>query len=160
MGMRIATELTTKPIDGMPEDQVPSSAVLLNGESSGKLVSGAVLEAAVRWEDFYLLFMTDDVPFEEVLSIQLLDSQLNRLDSASIGGLYSSGSFSSLELVEPNTVRFRFIGDTIWSVEFFPQPGFRIPFVSEPPGVHRSLGFHRHFVVHGNPQRQSADQMK
>ena len=33
-----------------------------------------VLEAAVEWDDHYLLFMTNDVRLEEVLGIHLLDS--------------------------------------------------------------------------------------
>ncbi len=161
MAMRVATELTTKPIEASSADEVPTSEILLNEEASGKFVSGAVLEAAVWWNGFYLLFMTDDIPFEESLRILLLDAELNILDSAFVGGPYSSGSFSSLDLIEPNSVHFRFIGDTVWSVELFPHPVIRLPLLaSEPVGVYRSLGFRRHFVVHGNPQPQSSDQTR
>jgi hypothetical protein len=156
MGMRIVRELTTKLVHRADEGEIPTSEVLVNGTSTDKLISGAVLEAAVQWENCYLLFMTDDVPFEEMLSIHLLDDQLNILDSALIGSPYSSGSFSSLELSEPNTVRFHFIGDTTWSLELLSRPGFRVPFISEPPGVKRPLGFSRHFIVRGNPRPQTA----
>jgi hypothetical protein len=156
MGMRIAAELTTRRIHGTGEGEVPSSEVLVDGTPTGKRVSGAVLEAAVQWEDRYLLFMTDDAPFEEVLGIHLLDDQHSVLDSAFIGGPYSTGSFSSLELREPNTIRFRFIGDTTWDVELLSRPRLRIPFISEPPGVWRPLRLTRHFIVRGNPRPQAA----
>jgi len=155
MGMQIVKELSTKLVH-KGEDEVPASEVLLYGVSTGKLVSGKLLEAAVEWESRYLVFMTDDVPFEEMLSIHLLDDQMNLLDSARIGSPYSSGSFSSLLLCEPNTVQFRFIGDTLWRIELLSRPTFRIPFISEPPGVKRPMGFFRHFIVHGNPRPQAA----
>jgi hypothetical protein len=156
MAMRIAKELTTRLVHGMGEGEVPTSEVLVNGTSTGKRISGAVLEAAVQWDNRYLLFMTDDVPYEEMLSIHLLDDQLDLLDSALIGGPYATGSFSSLELREQNTVCFHFIGDTTWSVELLSRPRFRMPFISEPPGVKRPLGFSRHFIVRGNPRPQTA----
>lgn len=154
--MRTAVELTTKRVDRSGDDEMPKSEILINGKSTGKLVSGMVLEAAVQWENFFLLFMTDDIPYEEMLRILLLDNQLNLIDSALIGGPYSTGSFSSLHLIEPNTVCFRFIGDTTWCVELLSRPGFRIPFISEPLGVWRSLRFSRHFIVRGNPRPQAA----
>lgn len=140
---------------GLPsEAEAPKSEILRDGAPSGKFVSGAVLEAAIQWDTCYLIFLTDDVPFEDILNIHLLDAQLNLLDSVLIGAPYSSGSFSSLELCEPNTVRFRFIGDTTWSVELLPRPGFRIPYFSEPAGVKRPLGLTRHFIVRGDPKPQ------
>lgn len=156
MGMHIASELITKLVHETGEGEVPTSEVLINGISTGKLISGAVLEAAVQWENYYLIFMTDDAPFEEMLGVHLLDAQLNILDSALIGSPYSTGSFSSLELSEPNTVRFHFIGGTTWSIELLSRPGFRIPFISEPAGVKRPLSFSRHFIVRGNPRPQTA----
>lgn len=156
MGMRIAKELTTRLVHGADEGEVPTSEVLVHGTSTGKHISGAVLEAAVQWENRYLLFMTDDVPFEEMLSIHLLDAQMNVLDSALIGSPYSSGAFTSLELSESSTVYFRFIGDTLWSIELLSRPGFRVPFISEPSGVKHPVGFSRHFIVRGNPRPQAA----
>jgi hypothetical protein len=67
--MRIATELTTIRIDSLLRESVPESSILLAGTPTGKLVSGAVLEAAVQIGETYLLFMTDDVPFEESLGL-------------------------------------------------------------------------------------------
>jgi hypothetical protein len=152
--MRIADELTTKLQNEGGDEKEPKSEVVIGGVPTGKLVPGAVLEAAIQWTSCYLLFMTDDVPHEEMLRIVLLDNQMTLVDSVLIGGPYTTGSFSSLELSEPNKVCFRFIGETPWEVELLPKPGFRIPFFSEPTGVWRAPGFSRHFVVRGNPLPQ------
>jgi hypothetical protein len=153
--MRIAGELTTRLKDEGGEAKEPASEVLIDGRPTGKLVPGAVLEAAVHCANRYLLFMTDDFPFEEMLRVVLLDDQFRPVDSALIGGPYSTGSFSSLQLSEPNRVGFRFIGDVPWEIELLSEPGFRIPFVSEPTGVWRSPGFSRHFIVRGKPLPQT-----
>lgn len=154
MNLRLADELTIKLVAGLPEKAVPVSDIIVNGAPTGKRVAGALLEAAVQWHDKYLLLTTDDCPFEEFLGVRLLDSQFNLLDSAQIGAIYNTGTFSSLELREPNTVSFLFIGETTWRVELLPAPGVRVPFFSEPYGVWRRFSFRRHFVVHGNPQSQ------
>ena len=130
----------------------PACEIFLNGQATNQQVPGAVLEAAAQWQAFTLLFTTDDTPFEELLNIHLLDAELNLLDSATVGGIYPTGSFSLLESDQPDTLRFRFIGGTDWSVQVLPEPGFRVPLLSEPAGVSRPLGFSRHFIVRGQPQ--------
>jgi hypothetical protein len=154
--MRIAEELTTRLHDKGNDETEPSSEVLIAGKSSGIVVPGAILEAAVLWDDYFLLFMTDDVPDEEMLRVLLLDDKLYLVDSVTIGSPYSTGSFSSLQLSPPNSVSFRFIGDCTWEIELLSKPGFRIPFFSEPRGVWRSFGFKRHFIVHGSPRPQDS----
>jgi hypothetical protein len=160
MNMRLTDELTIKLMEGLPGDAVPVSEIFIHGTPTGKKVSGALLAAAVQWQDKYLLFTTDDCPFEEFLGIRLLDSQFNLLDSAQIGAIYNTGTFSELKLHEPNAVSFLFIGDTTWRVELLTTPGFRLPFFSEPAGVWREFGFRRHFIVRGNPQRQPRAKLK
>lgn len=101
--------------------------------------------------------MTDDILFEEMLSVHLLDGTLNLLDSVTIGAMYSTGIFSSLELIEPNIVRFRFFDDTDWRIELLTKPVFGLPFLSDPRGVSRKLGFTRYFIkIHGHPLLEPA----
>lgn len=149
-------EFSVTRIPNRAGDAEPACEIFRNGQATGQQVPGAVLEAASQWQSFTLLFTTDDTPFEELLHIHLLDAQLNLLDSATVGVMYSTGSFSLLESAEPDTLRFRFIGDTDWSVQVLPEPGFRVPLLSEPTGVSRPLGFSRHFVVRGQPQPERA----
>ncbi|MFN4118742.1 hypothetical protein [Acidovorax sp.] len=147
-----ADALSVARIPPPADDVPPQCEILRNGQPTGRRVPGAVLELAAQWQSFTLLFTTDDTPFEELLHIHLLDAELRLLDSATLGGIYSTGSFSLLASTEPDTLRFRFIGDTDWSVQVLPEAGFRVPLWSEPAGVSRPLGFSRHFIVRGQPQ--------
>jgi hypothetical protein len=92
---------------------------------------------------------------EEMLRITLLDENLHALDKAVIGSMYSTGSFSLLPSDERSLVRFRFMGNTDWSVEILQEPGFRLPFLGDPRAVTRPLGFSRRFVVRGHPEPES-----
>lgn len=105
----------------------------------------------MRWHGNVLLFLTADVPFEESLSIYLLDADLNVIDSAQMYHMYGTGVFSDLDITQPDTARFRFFGGIIWTLKLFSGPTFALPFVSDPPSVHRPFGFMRTFRIYGNP---------
>lgn len=151
--MRKAIELSTVRISD--RESSARSRVFFSGNATDTLVDGAVLETAIYWANNFLLFMTDDVPAEDILSIHLLDDRLTIVDSAWVGGPYSTGSFELLNLREPNLVEFRFSGDTTWTIELLSKPVFRLPFFSDPPGVMRPVRLSRRFLVHGNPRPQS-----
>ncbi|GKS89857.1 hypothetical protein [Acidovorax sp. SUPP2539] len=154
--MRILTpaDISLAPLPAEGGEAPMQSRVVQGGLPLQARVDGLVLEAAFECRGFHLLFTTDDVPQEDLLHITLFDGQWQPLDAATIGGAYTTGRFSLIGLEGEHTVRFRFIGDTDWSVEILPSPGFRMPLVSEPRGVTRALGFSRHFVVRGDPQPQ------
>jgi len=148
-------ELTIKAIECSSELAIPSSEIVLKQSITGRVISGAVLEAAVSWKDFYLLFLTDDIPQEDTLSIHFLDKDLKLLDSATIGAMYSTGSFTSLQLIEPNELTFRFIGDTDWTIELFDKPTLALPFLSDPKCVKRKLALSNYFKIQGSPIPES-----
>ena len=149
------TAIGLRPMDG-PEDIAPRSELLLDGQPTGKTVAGLVLEAAFRTDSGeLLLFTADDTPFEEMLNIQLLDAQLDPLDSAVLGAAYSTGSFGFLAVERPDSVRFRFIGDTDWVVEVLPEPRLRTPWAKDPVGVSRPWGLHTRLRVSGNPKPET-----
>ncbi|KAF1022666.1 MAG: hypothetical protein GAK30_01039 [Paracidovorax wautersii] len=148
-------EVALKPVE-QDADQLPRSRVIRQGQPTATVVDGVVLEAAVQWHDFLLLFVTDDIPYEDMLRISLLDAQGRCLDHAVLGGMYSTGRFSLLQPREDSALGFRFMGDTDWHLELCPGPRFRWPWFSEPRGVTRPFGFSRHFVIHGKPQPASA----
>ena len=129
----------------------PLSEIVVKGVSTGKMVDCAILEAAIEWEDLILAFMTDDVPFEEVLSIYLFDQALSVIDSARLGAIYSTGVFSGLALRLPDAVEFKFIGGITWKLKLLREPRFVLPFVSNPTGISRPFGFYRRFLVIGKP---------
>lgn len=132
------------------EKALARSAIVANGMETGQTVTGEVLEASVRWNDCYLLFVTDGIPFEDCLRIYLFDSDWNLLDSASLGGMYTTGAFSDLELVPPDVVRFRFIGGITWVLELLDHSVASLPF-TDPKGVSRPFSLTKRFKLHGRP---------
>ena len=148
--VRLANEISVRAA-AVKAGEPPRSQVWMNGTATGQSVDGAVLEAAVDCGGRYLLFMTDDVPAEDQLSIHLVDRDGRLLDTARIGGIYATGSFSSLRLHEPASVSFRFINGTDWTVEVFDGPRLRLPLVSEPRGVSRPLRLRCWFRVATHP---------
>ena len=114
------------------------------------------MEAALGWHDLILTFVTDDVSQEDTLGIDLLDPTFNVIDMASLGAMDATGSFRGLELKPPDAPAFRFFGDVDWKLQLYPSAIFTLPFVTDPPGVHRPLSFHRHCTLTGNPTPESA----
>ncbi|NML61322.1 hypothetical protein HHL21_09575 [Massilia sp. RP-1-19] len=134
---------------------MPQSEILIHGEPMGKLIAGAILEATVRWGECYLAFVTDDIPNEETLRIYLLDSRLNLIDSATLGAMYSTGSFDHLELAPPSMLHFAFFGDTTWTLELLNRDELALPFIADPKGVSRPFAFHRRFRIYGRPKSET-----
>lgn len=141
--------LTLRHRDG---SDPPVSEIVLNDRATGKTVQGAVLEGAVKADDLYLIFTTDDTPIEEILWVHLTDDVGNTIESLWIGGAYSTGAFEQLQIISSDSVRFRFIGDTDWIVCITPSPRFRIPIFTDPRGVSRPLKFWSRLVVKGRPK--------
>jgi hypothetical protein len=131
---------------------VPQSEIVVHGTPTGVIVKGALLEAAVRWRSYVLAFVTDDCPFEEILRVYLFDAQLNIVDWAVMGNLYSTGSFEELRLGRPDEVRFRFFGDTVWTITLCQRRFFTVPILSGSIGIYRPFRFLRHFALRGKPQ--------
>jgi hypothetical protein len=143
-----APECTIRVIRESTSDDVPLCEVMIDGAPTGTLIQGAVLAAALRWQEFVLLFVTDDVPFEEGLNIYLLDQQLNVADYARMYFMYSTGVFSDLDLTEDDTVRFHFLGDKVWTLRLFARKKLALPIISAVLGVHRPWRFTRRFRLH------------
>lgn len=130
----------------------PKAEIVLGGSTTGKLVPGAVLEAAIAADSSYVLFLTDGIPFEDMLTICYLDQDLAMMDQLRLGSMYSTGSFSDLQLAEPNRIHFRFIGGTTWTLELLSRKEPCLPFVCDPKGVWRRPAFSRRMKLEGSPQ--------
>lgn len=140
-------QVTLKPGDNARK---PRSIISIAGKSTP--VDGALLEAVVQLDASsgipgYVLFLTDDVPYEDALSISLTDADLTILDSARLSGIYTTGTFADLVLHPPSRLTFRFFDECVWSLNLLKKPSMRLPFASDPAGVHRALGFQRRFIV-------------
>jgi hypothetical protein len=149
--MRLADEVSIQPL-AAGDDEPVRSAVHLHGRPSGAVVSGQVLEGAVESDGRYLLFLTDDTPYEELLHLHLLDVQGQLLDSADLGGPYTTGRFTGPRLHGGNRIGFGFIDDKDWEVELLPGPRLRLPLLSEPKGIWRASPLRCHFVLRARPR--------
>lgn len=130
------------------------SNIFLDGMQTGKRIDGSYLELCIKADDKYLVFMTDDIPNEDMLHIHLLNESLDVIDSATIGSMYSTGSFRNYNIQSSNTITFHFIGDTEWKIEVLDNRSHLLPFISLPKGVSRKHTFSQYFKVHGNPHSE------
>jgi len=123
------------------------SDVVLNGTNTGIIVPGLVLEAAVQVNnERYILFLTDDVIFEEALTIVLTDLQEGVKEIIRLGNEYSTGSFEDLS-VTTDSITFRFIGNSLWTMKIADSPRLRLPFGSDPKGIRRDVGLKKYMTI-------------
>ncbi len=146
--MQLCDDVELRPT---ARDPAAPSELLIAGHAMASRVSGRVLEAALRCAPGWLVFATDDTPYEEMLAIHLVGLDGRLLDSARIGGPYTSGSFTQLRLEPPATAHFRFIDDADWSVQVWERPRFVIPFLPDARGVWRGARSTRHFKLSRRP---------
>lgn len=86
------------------EEPIPTSMgkyeVLIAGKGAGIMVPVQVPEAAVQVDDKrLLLFLTDDVLYEEALKIALLDPKDGAKEILTLGSAYLTGSFTDLNIL-------------------------------------------------------------
>ena len=144
-------EFSTQLFAAATETHSPTSQLLINGSLIEVFIHGAILEAAVALENYYLVFMTDDVPYEDTLRITLLSKEFQIMDVAYLGAAYSTGSFKLVDMKGENKITFTFFGGTTWTITVFNKKQWLMPFFSEPKGVSRPLGFHHYFKISGKP---------
>lgn len=145
------SEFSLQLVGSHLSDEKPKSEIVLDDRPTGKTLDGAILEAALRWKGLILVFVSDAVLYEDTLHIYLLDRSLQALDQASMYGLYSTGTFSLLDIVPPDTVRFVFFGDVVWGLKISDHKTLRFPIMSDPHGVRRPFSFHRQFKLNSSP---------
>ncbi len=155
--MKILTEqeFSAKKLTQTNESEPQKGQIYIDNKPTNSFIDGAILEASIQYNNFYLAFMTDDIPYEDMLHIHLLDKKLNLLDSVTIGSPYATGSFKSLEICEPNSAKFYFMGATQWIISIFPEKQLHIPLFSDPKGVSRKIKFSRYLKITGTPIPES-----
>jgi hypothetical protein len=149
------SEFSARIASPYTETQTASSELLRDGKPTGLIVTGAVLEAAVEWQGYRIPFFTDDIPFEDMLRIYMVDDKMTLVDAAVLGAMYSTGTFAELNLNPPDALTFRFFGGVAWRLTLLDEREFALPFVSDPSGVSRKLKFFRHFRIEGKPQPET-----
>ncbi len=145
--MKILThsEFNTKPTSHL------NSEIIVSGKEVDNSIGGTYLELCIKRNNEYFVFMSDDIPDENMLHIHLLDKNFKLIDSVTIGGIYSTGTFENLSIQGPNHISFNFIGTNRWTVEALDKRKFCLPFLSSPKGSYRKNPFYQYFKLHGNP---------
>ncbi|MGF1723098.1 hypothetical protein [Photobacterium nomapromontoriensis] len=133
------------------DDDSIQSEVYICGKKVKEKLDGVILEDCYQYNDRYLLFLTNDIPHEDRLSMYYLDHELNVLDMASIGHAYTTGVFRKQVVVADNIITFHFFGNTKWVLTLLTDSKKRIPFFSDPKGVTRKFSWSCYFLLGGNP---------
>ncbi|MGK9174038.1 hypothetical protein KXR87_12510 [Yokenella regensburgei] len=148
---RLLDNVTLQLRDAPTPKAVGKYEVLMAGKGTGIMLPVQVIEASVMVDDKrLLLFLTDDVPFEEMLEIALLDVNDGVKEIVTLGGAYLTGTFADLNIY-PNAVEFSFIGDTTWRVEIPAMPFMKLPFIGDPRGVSRSPAWKHYIKISASP---------
>jgi hypothetical protein len=95
-----------------PGTDASVSDLWLDGRATGHSVAGRSLEAQYRTGTFagYVLFVTDNSPYEEGPHIHLLDVHGEPIEKVTLGRPYQSGIFEGVEVVGTDELRFSFQG--------------------------------------------------
>jgi len=99
-----------------------------HSQSNKKIVTtGAVLEEQFIYKDKYILFITEDIPFEEALHILLLNSDLTILDAIELSAPYASGILNNISIQAPNKIQFTFFDNQIyWILKLLEKPKIQL----------------------------------
>jgi hypothetical protein len=99
------------------EGELPRSELLWQGEPTAIRLDGVILEQQLRVAGGYLLFLTEDSPFEEALHIYFLDDDKRVVDGLELSAPYASGLLRDVAVDGDDAVSFSFFGDDRWRVE-------------------------------------------
>ena len=132
--------------------QIYNNTIIINGHESKVHVDGTCLEAALLVDENYiLLFVTFDCPFEEILAIYLFDLQQNRIiDKAMIYQMYYTGFFSDLVIVSEKRLSFGFMIEGGWTLVLFDKPKKSLSHLLPMSMVKRPFSLTRYFSLKRN----------
>ncbi|MEE9412696.1 MAG: hypothetical protein V3V22_06545 [Methylococcales bacterium] len=106
-----------KAVHNLPEE-IPSIDLLFMPLKKQITLTGAVLEAQYSVDENYLVFITENCPFEESLLISLIDATGKLLDTLELSAWYTPGILSNLRIQPPNKICFSFFDDSeCWVLE-------------------------------------------
>ncbi|OJH41922.1 hypothetical protein [Cystobacter ferrugineus] len=102
-----------------------TSRLVRDGKALDFTVEGLLLEAQFELDDgSCLVWLTQDCPFEELLSVYLVGREGQLLDALSAGVPYTPGLLS-IRAVGPLWVEFSFFGDAPYRLQIEPRARFR-----------------------------------
>ena len=85
------------------------------------LIRGRQLEYQAATDDCFILLLTNNVPFEETLTIELLGPHFERWDQVELGAPYQPGVLRDISIVGERTIRFTMFDNDRWELTAQPR---------------------------------------
>lgn len=140
-------DIVSEVVREASDDEPPILKFFLPSSNISAEIEGADVECCIEVNNDYLVFTTNDCPYEETLNITLINNTNQVVDQASIFWPYGTGSFKLEQINAPNKVVFQFFAEKLWQVEIFEGKKLVLPFISEPTSVWRKLKLNHRFKV-------------
>ncbi|WP_328186041.1 hypothetical protein [Marinobacter sp. OP 3.4] len=145
--METTDQFSSKLIKSSDNSQIPCLQLMKDDQPFGAPLKGALIEAQYQVDDGrHLLFITDDVPYEETLRIYLIASNAEVLDSLEFGGYLANGTLEGLNIVGDQTIEFRFIHKKRCRLTIERDRGWKKPLAFK-PGVNRPGGLKKRYLA-------------
>ena len=90
---------------------------------TGVFIRGRQLEYQAAVDDYFVLLLTDNIPFEETLIVELLGPHLERWDHVELGAPYQPGMLRDISIVGERTIWFTMFGNDRWELTAQPRTG-------------------------------------
>lgn len=138
---------SSKPFKSSDASPGPHLQLLRDNQPFGEPLKGALIEAQYQVdEQRYLLFVTDDVPYEETLRLYLINRDAEILDSLEFGGYLANGALEDLHIVDKQTIEFSFIHLKRCRLTVKDESGWEKP-LALTPGVRRPGGIRKRYLA-------------
>ena len=113
--MKAITDFSVLPL-GKEGHETCRSDLYWLGEKVRTAVQGIQVEAQYSFDQGYLLFLSEACPYEEKLSIYLLDFDFGIRDTADLGQSYTPGVLQDVEVCGALELSFSFFGGDRWGL--------------------------------------------
>lgn len=144
--MEKTTQFSSKLLQSSENSQIPRLQLMRGGTPFGGPLDGALIEDQYQVDtNRFLLFITDDVPYEETLRVYLIADDAEVLDALEFGGYLANGSLEGLSVVDQRTVEFSFIHKKRCRLTVQPDSSWKKP-LSLTPGVSRPGGLKKRYL--------------
>lgn len=121
--MEPITSFTLQPVPPLKPEEAQRSLLLADGRPTPTELVGLELKGQWALPGGFLLLVTDDVPYEEILRIYLLSSSFTLVDRRVLGAIYNPASLRGVEVTGAWTLEFSFWGEERWRLSIKPLSG-------------------------------------
>ncbi|MGK0273541.1 MAG: hypothetical protein ACI88H_004222 [Cocleimonas sp.] len=139
-------KFTTQLLRESDSIKEPLVQLILKGKKVGPPIKGAYLEKQYCISGLgYLLFLTDDVPYEETLRIYLVNENAEVVDGLEFGSSMATGTLEIVDVENEDSIVFSFIHEALCKLQVLKTAQWCKPLIFT-PGVQRSGAFKRHHL--------------